>query len=80
VHEKGFSEDRVRSGASRLSKGSKTQQQSRLEGFFKPKDKTEDDVKNLKRKHDEKLQEQKKKQKQATKEKKESKAKPRGTA
>ncbi len=79
VHEKGFSEDRVRSGASRLSKGSKTQQQSRLEGFFKPKDKTEDDVKNLKRKHDEKLQEQKKKQKQATKEKKESKAKPRGT-
>ncbi|KAK9241242.1 PIN domain-like protein [Lipomyces kononenkoae] len=41
VKEKGFSEDRVRNGASRLTKNLKTAQQGRLDGFFKviPKDK-----------------------------------------
>ncbi|KAK9433804.1 PIN domain-like protein [Lipomyces doorenjongii] len=42
VKEKGFSEDRVRNGASRLMKNLKTAQQGRLDGFFKvlPKEKT----------------------------------------
>ena len=35
VTEKGFSEDRVRSGGARLEKSSKSSQQARLEGFFK---------------------------------------------
>ncbi|KAK9248677.1 PIN domain-like protein [Lipomyces tetrasporus] len=41
VKEKGFSEDRVRNGASRLMKNLKTAQQGRLDGFFKviPKEK-----------------------------------------
>jgi flap endonuclease-1 len=76
VEGKGFSEDRVRSGAARLSKNMKSSQQSRLEGFFKPKEKTEEQKANLKRKNDEKLEEKKKKQKQEAKAKKEAKAKP----
>jgi flap endonuclease-1 len=76
VEEKGFSEDRVRSGAARLSKNMKSSQQSRLEGFFKPKEKTEEEKASLKRKNDEKLEEKKKKQKQEAKAKKEAKAKP----
>lgn len=80
VTEKGFSEDRVRSAATRLSKNVKTVQQSRLEGFFKPKEKTEEEKKNLKRKHEDKLEEQKKKKKEEAKAKKEAKSKPRGTA
>lgn len=35
VTEKGFSEDRVRSGGARLEKNLKSSQQARLEGFFK---------------------------------------------
>jgi flap endonuclease-1 len=76
VEGKGFSEDRVRSGAARLSKNMKSSQQSRLEGFFKPKEKTEEQKASLKRKNDEKLEEKKKKQKQEAKAKKEAKAKP----
>ena len=80
VEEKGFNEDRVRSGAQRLAKNMKTQQQSRLEGFFKPREKTEDEKKDLKRKHEEKTAEAKKRKKEDAKAKKEAKAKPRGTA
>lgn len=80
VTEKGFNEDRVRSAASRLGKNLKSQQQARLEGFFKPREKTEDERKDLKRKNDEKLEANKKKKKEDQKAKKESKAKPRGTA
>lgn len=76
VEEKGFSEDRVRSGAARLSKNLKSSQQSRLEGFFKPKEKTEEEKATLKRKNDEKLEEKKKKAKLEAKAKKEAKAKP----
>jgi len=75
VEEKGFNEDRVRSGAARLQKNLKSAQQSRLEGFFKPMEKTEAQKKELKRKNDEKLEEKKKKAKMAAKEKK---GKPRG--
>jgi hypothetical protein len=70
----------VRNGAARLSKHLKTAQQSRLEGFFKPVARTEDEKASLKRKHDEKLQQQKKKKKEDAKAKKEAKAKPRGAA
>lgn len=80
VEEKGFNEDRVRSGAQRLSKNLKTAQQSRLEGFFKPVPKTAEEQASLKRKHEQALEEKKKKQKQAAKEKKDAKSKPRGTA
>ena len=76
VEEKGFSEDRVRSGAARLQKNLKSSQQSRLEGFFKPKEKTEEEKASLKRKNVEKLEEKKKKQKAEAKEKKDAKAKP----
>ena len=78
--EKGFSEDRVRSAAAKLQKNLKTAQQARLEGFFKPVAKTEEQIKDLKRKNDEKREEKKKKQKIEAKAKKEAKAKPRGTA
>lgn len=77
VGEKGFNEDRVRSGASRLSKNLKSSQQSRLEGFFKPKEKTEEEKQQLKRKNEEKLEANKKKKKEDQKQKKEAKAKPR---
>ncbi len=80
VTEKGFSEDRVRSAAARLNKNLKTAQQARLEGFFKPVQKTEEEIKNLKRKNDEKTEKNKKKMKSEQKARKEAKAKPRGTA
>ena len=80
VKDKGFSEDRVRAGAARLSKSMRTQQQSRLEGFFKVKEKTDEEKASLKRKNEEKVEAQKKQKKEAAKTKKEAKAKPRGTA
>lgn len=76
VEEKGFSEDRVRAGAARLQKNLKSSQQSRLEGFFQVKPKTEEEKANLKRKNEEKMEEKKKKQKAEAKAKKEAKAKP----
>ena len=76
VEEKGFSEDRVRSGAARLQKNMKSSQQSRLEGFFKVKEKTDEEKASLKRKNEEKLEEKKKKQKAEAKAKKEAKGKP----
>lgn len=78
VNDKGFSEDRVRNGAARLQKNLKSAQQSRLEGFFKPVAKTEAEKATLKRKHDEKIGEQKKRKKEEAKAKKEAKARPRG--
>ncbi len=63
VTEKGFSEDRVRGAADRLKKNLKTSQQARLEGFFKPIPKTEEQKKELKRKTDAKTEEKKKKAK-----------------
>ena len=78
VKDKGFSEDRVRNGAARLQKNLKSAQQSRLEGFFKPKSRTDEEKASLKRKHDDKMQEQKKRKKEEAKAKKEAKARPRG--
>lgn len=78
VKDKGFNEDRVRNGAARLQKNLKTAQQSRLEGFFKPVAKTEEEKTSLKRKQEEKIQEQKKRKKEESKAKKEAKARPRG--
>ncbi|RAO73098.1 uncharacterized protein BHQ10_009110 [Talaromyces amestolkiae] len=78
VTDKGFSEDRVRNGAARLAKNLKSAQQSRLEGFFKPVAKTDAEKVSLKRKHDEKIEEQKKRKKEEAKAKKEAKARPRG--
>ncbi|KAH7369578.1 flap endonuclease-like protein 1 [Rhexocercosporidium sp. MPI-PUGE-AT-0058] len=80
VTEKGFSEDRVRSAAQRLAKNLKTGQQARLEGFFKVIPKTDEELKSLKRKNDEKNEEKKKKVKEEKKEKAKAKARPRGTA
>lgn len=80
VHEKGFSEDRVRGAAERLSKQLKVAQQARLEGFFKVIPKTEQEKQDLKRKAEEKRDGQKKKQKQDAKAKKDAKSKPRGAA
>ncbi|KAL1311034.1 hypothetical protein AAFC00_001250 [Neodothiora populina] len=80
VEEKGFSEDRVRSAAVRLSKNLKSAQQSRLEGFFKPVAKTDEEKQSLKRKNEAKIEEKKKKAKTAAAEKKAAKAKPRGGA
>ncbi|KAJ9212674.1 hypothetical protein DTO166G4_5745 [Paecilomyces variotii] len=80
VKDKGFSEDRVRNAAAKLQKNLKTAQQSRLEGFFKPVARTDEEKANLKRKHEEKLEEQKKRKKEEAKAKREAKAKPRGTA
>jgi flap endonuclease-1 len=76
VTEKGFSEDRVRNSAARLQKNLKGTQQARLEGFFKPMPKTEEEIKNLKRRNEEKNEEKKKKAKEEKKEKKAAKAKP----
>ncbi|KAJ5886420.1 Flap endonuclease 1 [Penicillium subrubescens] len=78
VGDKGFNEDRVRNGAARLTKNLKSAQQSRLEGFFKPVARTDEQKASLKRKQDEKLQEQKKRKKEESKAKKDAKAKPRG--
>lgn len=80
VEDKGFSEDRVRNGAARLQKNLKSAQQSRLEGFFKPVAKTEEQKASLKRKHEEKLEAAKKRKREEAKAKREAKAKPRGTA
>lgn len=80
VTEKGFNEDRIRAAATKLTKNLKTSQQARLEGFFKPVQKTEEEVASLKRKNEEKREATKKKQKLEKKEKKEAKSKPRGTA
>lgn len=77
VEEKHFNEDRVRNGAAKLQKNMKSAQQSRLEGFFKPVEKTAEEKASLKRKADEKLNEKKKKQKEDAKAKKQAKAKPR---
>jgi flap endonuclease-1 len=77
VKDKGFSEDRVRNAAARLQKNLKSAQQARLEGFFKPVAKSAEEKANLKRKHDEKIEEQKKKKKVDAKAKKEAKARPR---
>lgn len=78
VKEKNFNEDRVRNGAARLEKALKSQQQSRLEGFFKAVPKTAEEQAALKRKNEAKVEERKKKQKLVAKEKKEAKSKPRG--
>lgn len=78
VEEKHFNEDRVRNGAAKLTKNLKTAQQSRLEGFFKPVEKTAEEKASLKRKAEQKAEEKKKKQKQAAKDKKQAKSKPRG--
>ncbi|ESZ97852.1 DNA-repair protein rad2 [Sclerotinia borealis F-4128] len=80
VVDKGFSEDRVRGAAQRLTKNLKSTQQARLEGFFKPIPKTDEERANLKRKNDEKNDAKKKKVKDEKKEKAKAKAKPRGTA
>jgi flap endonuclease-1 len=80
VGEKGFSEDRVRNGAQKLQRNVKTAQQARLEGFFKPMEKTEEQKASLKRKQEEKMVEQKKKKKENEKAKKEAKAKPKMNA
>lgn len=80
VHEKGFSEDRVRGAGARLEKNLKSSQQARLEGFFKPVPKTDQEKAAHKRKLDEKNEEKKKKQKQDKKDKAAAKAKPRGAA
>lgn len=78
VNEKGFSEDRVRGAAAKLEKNLKSSQQARLEGFFKPVPKTEEEQKAHKRKLEEKNEEAKKKRKEDKKEKAKAKAKPRG--
>ncbi|KAK3317879.1 DNA-repair protein rad2 [Cercophora scortea] len=78
VHEKGFSEDRVRAGGARLEKNLKSSQQSRIEGFFKLLPKTEEEKKAHKRKLDEQNEAKKKKVKDEKKEKAKAKAKPRG--
>lgn len=78
VKDKGFNEERVRNGAARLQKNLKSAQQSRLEGFFKPVARTEKEKASLKRKNDEKIQDQKKRKKDDAKAKKDAKARPRG--
>ncbi|KAI0448201.1 DNA-repair protein rad2 [Xylaria telfairii] len=78
--DKGFNEDRVRGGAARLEKASKSSQQARLEGFFKPIPKTEQEKAALKRKHEEQNEAKKKKLKEEKKEKAKTKGRPRGTA
>lgn len=80
VTEKGFSEDRVRNGATRLEKSVKSTQQARLEGFFKPIPKTEEQKATQKRKLEEQNEAKKKKLKEDKKEKAKQKAKPRGTS
>lgn len=77
VTEKGFSEDRVRSGAARLQKNLNTAQQSRMTGFFQPKPKTDEEKASLKRKQEEKAEASKKRKKEDQKAKKDAKSKPR---
>lgn len=50
VNEKGFSEDRIRSGIKRLQKGLKTSSQGRLDGFFKVVPKTKEQLEKAKKK------------------------------
>ncbi|KAI5290426.1 Elongation of fatty acids protein 2 [Ascosphaera aggregata] len=76
--DKGFNEARVRSGADRLKKNLNTVQQSRLTGFFKPREKTTEEKSTLKRKKEEQAEAAKKKKKEEAKAKKEGKMKPRG--
>ncbi|KAI1332279.1 DNA-repair protein rad2 [Xylariaceae sp. FL0255] len=78
--DKGFNEDRVRAGAARLEKGSKSSQQARLEGFFKPLPKTDAEKAASKRKAEEQNEAKKKKLKEDKKEKAKAKGRPRGTA
>lgn len=80
VEEKGFNEDRVRGGAARLKKSSKSSQQSRLDGFFKPIERTKEEQEKLKRKNEEKAAAKKKAKREKDKEKKVARAKPRGAA
>ena len=70
----------MRNAAAKLQKNLKTAQQARLEGFFRPVEKSEEEKKSAKRKNDERKEVVKKKQKVELKAKKEAKAKPRGTA
>ncbi len=77
VNDKGFSEDRVRSAAAKLEKNLKGSQQSRLEGFFKPVPRTEEEQKAHKRKLEEKNEEKKKRAREEKKDKAKSKSKPR---
>lgn len=74
VHEKGFNEDRVRNSAQKLQKNTKVAQQARMEGFFKPIPKTDEEKASLKRKHDEKIAESKRRKKEEAKTKKEKKS------
>ncbi|KOS17964.1 Flap endonuclease 1 [Escovopsis weberi] len=78
VTEKGFSEDRVRGAGARLEKNLKSSQQARLEGFFKPVPKTEEERAAHKRKMEEKSEEKKKRMKQDKKDKAAAKTRPRG--
>lgn len=79
VQEKGFNEDRVRNSAQKLTKNVKVAQQARMEGFFKPVPKSDEEKASLKRKHDEKIADSKKKKKVDAKTKKENKAKVHGS-
>ncbi|KAI5287372.1 Elongation of fatty acids protein 2 [Ascosphaera acerosa] len=78
--EKGFNEDRVRGGGERLKKSLNAKQQSRLTGFFKPMEKSEEEKAALKRKKEEAAGQARKKRKEEAKAKKEGKMKPRGAA
>lgn len=80
VHEKGFNEDRVRNSAAKLTKNTKTAQQGRLEGFFKPVEKTAEEREALRLKNIAKASESKKRKKEDTKNKVEKKAKVRQAA
>jgi len=65
--DKGFSEERVRTGASKLMKATKQKQQGRLDGFFKPQPKSQDELGKAKRKLEEKKNAEKAAKKQKTK-------------
>jgi len=79
VKDKGFNEDRVRQGATRLQKNLKTAQQGRLDSFFAVIPKSAEEVAAQKRKYEEKQAEKKKKQKLDTVAKKASKKAPRAS-
>lgn len=65
--DKGFSEERVRTGASKLMKATKQKQQGRLDGFFKPQPKSQDELGKAKRKLEDKKNAEKAAKKQKTK-------------
>lgn len=67
VGEKGFNEDRVRGAAARLQKSAKTAMQSRLEGFFKPVARTEEEKAGIKRKNEARAEAAKKKKREDSK-------------